>query len=98
MTYARLCEHGELKAHVYRSGTGVSWWTIPVVTCPGGSVLPDDTLVIVKEDITYTIRCAACEIAGCHTGINGGHDGPDNPAVHTRDVWVLTDLAEKDVE
>lgn len=45
MTYARLCIHGEVKAHAillngfYKTGD-----------CPGGSVLPDDTLVIVKEE------------------------------------------------
>jgi hypothetical protein len=48
MTYARLCEHGEVKAHgpvVNRIGPNFG-----KPACPGGSVLPDDTLVIVKEE------------------------------------------------
>lgn len=54
--------------------------------------------LIIEGDFSYTIRCAACELVGCHVGINGGHDGPDNPAVHTRDVWVLTNLTEEEAE
>lgn len=48
MTYAVLCEHGEVKGH----------WLFPNSwpTCPGGSVLPDDTLVIVKEDGEWPTR------------------------------------------
>ena len=40
MTYARLCEHGEVKAHVLLI-EGTSWIS---GRCPGGSVLPDDTV------------------------------------------------------
>lgn len=46
MTYARLCEHGEVNPH---KGTGYvqdgRWRTVnPGLDCPGGSVLPDDTV------------------------------------------------------
>jgi hypothetical protein len=56
MTYARLCEHGEVKPHAVsvpcpdaKPGSDYSCSVAHFVSCPGGSVLPDDSIVIVKE-------------------------------------------------
>lgn len=53
---------------------------------------------LVRRGINYTIRCAACELAGCHVGVNGGHAGLTNPPVHTKDVWLLSGLTESEFE
>ena len=93
MTLWVLCSHGEKGPHDFdNQWQGVS-------DCPGGRpATSEDAARFLISESNYTIRCEACEIAGCHVGINGGHDGPDNPPVHTRDVWVLTGLTESEVE
>jgi hypothetical protein len=43
MTYAKLCIHGCLEAHLVDDEKD---WAIEATHCPGGSVLADDTLTL----------------------------------------------------
>lgn len=67
MTYARLCEHGEVKAHgpvVNRIGPKFG-----KPACPGGSVLPHGSIVIVKEDGEWPLWALRAIGSGFSAGI-----------------------------
>jgi hypothetical protein len=110
MTLWVLCPEGKTDPHVdvlpcpghiadWPPGEQMSCTVRHELHCPGGRpATPVDAAKFLLAENSYTIRCEACETANCHAGINGGHDGPDNPAVHTRDVWVLTGLTESEAE